>query len=267
MKLKVGRGCRADYRAVALTSMLGILLVVVMIDFSDATAQAEGYGRGNGPVTTEELMHTRPADMFSLAEDHAPAICQPLLESLNRRLEGLNRPLENPMESRLYPFIRNDYLIQPWKDRRFLLRPNDDADPAVNYWEAAFLDLNDDGVEDALFRDTNSIRGNEFNSTYLMLSVDPEVKAEEPLSEIRARQIIRNNYLTYERFDESPHDDRQFVELAQMSGRVFVLNGRSLFWALDELPRKPKLQLLSFKGSHLERVCLFNGVREIRLSR
>lgn len=198
----------------------------------------------------------RPPGMYSLSENNDPRVCSPLFQSLNSLWDAKRQ--RGP-----HILMRNDYLIQPWEPRKYLWRLRVADEPKTHHLEVAFLDLNRDGKEEAMFRQTGAVRGNEFQVAFLVLSADSAIKENNPLQEELVREIFQTSYVDFANFDKPPHDNRQFIELVELNNKIYVLIGRAFYWTLDDNPRKPKVQLLRLNGSQLERVCLFEGTREI----
>ncbi len=197
----------------------------------------------------------RPADLFSLVDNGSPEFCGPLLKFLNSRW---------PSDGRWYPFIllRNDYLVQPWEERILTWRLPGGA-MGSRYVDAAFIDINGDGIEDGVFREHCALSGRNFQNLMLVLSVDPAVRQEDPILEPHARDIAAHT-VRFERLDKDPADPdpRHFVELVRYDGRYFLLTSRAYFWTLEGRRRYAKIELFEIdKG--IEPICLFQAVREI----
>ena len=131
------------------------------------------------------------------------------------------------------------------------------------YVDAAFIDINGDGVEDGVFREHGALSGRDFQSLMLVLSVDPAIRKEEPISEAHAREITAH-FVEFGLLEEDTADffQRHYFEIVRLNGQYFLLTSEAFFWTLEGRRRYAKVKLLQVdKG--IERICLFQAVREI----
>lgn len=206
-------------------------------------------------VAEEELSQIRPANMFKLSENNEPSVCKPLLLSLNEILAV--------QALRPYPFMQNKFIVNPWRKQHFYWHNSKRAKQIIWEWEAAYVDLDGDGLSDGLYRSTYMIGGAEYHALRYVHDVADSIRTSDRLDEDLVRNIMRKNEVTFEQFDSSPHHNRQFTELVQINKKTYLLIGRAFYTSNMDHPRFPKVQLLERVSGKFRRVCLFDGQVEI----
>ena len=176
---------------------------------------------------------------YRITENNDASICEPLLDSLNS--DGLYR---RP--------IGNKFITQPWERRQYQIR-NRLGVLKVSSWQAAFLDINNDGDEDAIYRAGSSIKGRDYQELYIDLSIDPAVKAANPMPEDYVRGVFEGHGPDIGRY--SPY--LRYVEILSLQGRFFLIDGYWIDFWTEGQPKNNWAQLLQLSGGEVARICFF----------
>lgn len=201
---------------------------------------AQGSGTPAGAAGSAGENRTQGAPpAYRITENYDAGICEPLLDSLNS--DGLYR---RP--------IGNKFITQPWERREYQIRNRSGA-LEVSSWQAAFLDINTDGDEDAIYRFGSSIKGRDYQELYVDLSIDPEVKAADPMPEDYVRGVLEGPGPDIRRY--SPY--LRYVEIVSLQGRFFLIDGYWIDFWTEGRPNNNWAQVLRLSGGEVARICFF----------
>lgn len=200
-----------------------------------------------GVESTAETSSDGLLPKYVVIESKEPDICTPLLYSLNT-----SPPHDGP--AGVAHTMRNEFMIDPWESRGWRWMSYGVA--KVYYWDAVFLDINNDGREDAVFRMATSLKNRDHHESYIVISVTPEELAV-PMPEEHARLIIEGDRALQTRVFLGGY--LSFTELVSLGGEVFVMTGYGNDWWAEGRPARWWIQLLRIIDSSFQRVCFFKA--------
>ena len=154
----------------AVTGVIIMLIVGVMATVGRPTIAEEtaappiipGYGPA---IPLREFEWHRPADFFREHINRDPAVCDPLLRSLNESYDP--QPDDRPS----LILLQNKYLM-PWRDKRYAWNSKKYGTSGVAVWPQIVGDLDGDGKVDAVYR--WSVAGKWVYEDVLFFSASPQ---------------------------------------------------------------------------------------------
>lgn len=237
-------------------------------------------------ISKQEMWAIRPSNMYELTENKAPQVCEPLLASLNAQVvtalpfqkfgpenqtqKTIPPPfaVTGPQNRQLPPFLRNRFLASPWRTQRYHWYNPTDRKHTISSLEAAYLDLNDDGTVDGLFRMPTSSAMVDYHLTMFVPSIGDRIRRSEVLDEDTARDIIWNHRVKFQKFDPGSFHNLYFTEVVSIGEKPFILIGSGYYGTFKFVDKEntviiPRVLLLKGEKKDFQRICMFDGVVEL----
>lgn len=222
-----------------------------------------------------EFARHRPANFYELVFSQDPAVCKPLLKSLNQ--EYLQ---STPADS--VAILHNRYLVNKWKHGKydFKIRIGNYDKVAEGWWEVAVLDLNKDGNKDGIFRHLGSLSGWPVHYLYVESPTKPDVIAGQKLSLKRRKEILgikgqRSAVFSnevrlssrYMKQNVSKYLDDTwpaYFDIIEVRNHPYILTANAFYWTLKRHPRSLKVSVLEYKNpANFRMICQFKGKQRI----
>jgi hypothetical protein len=208
-------------------------------------------------VSEQEVSKHCPANMFEMVENKEPAVCDPLLASVNEAKVITNQ--------RVQPIIQNKFVINPWRKQKYYWTRLPNETPKTRSWEVGYLDLDGDGVKDGLFR--IEVSGPKFNISHgfgFIRSADSNIVLKDSLSELEANKIY---YRLVGVHVKESYGKRKFppsyVEIIRINKKNYLLLFSAYYWSRKTKSRFPFVCVLKRDSTQYHQICHFKGVIEV----
>ena len=207
-------------------------------------------------VANEDIWRQRPADMFRMASNNEPTVCNPLLASINEK--------KVITERRPHPIIQNRFVINPWRKQSYSWTNASNGRSYTRSWEVADVDLDGDGVKDGVFRDERSMKQNPYHAIWFVHSIDSHLVTEPSLSENETSKITKSeNGIYLKRPYRNQNFGPSFVEVVSVENKNYLLLFSAFYWARKTLDRYPFIYVLKRDATQFHQICQFEGIIKV----
>jgi hypothetical protein len=220
-----------------------------------------------GPLRAGDFVFQRPANFYALTFDDKRDVCEPILDSLNQPYAAQTRGEDNTTG----PLMHNAFLMNVWREKRYDPGiPDSTGQPFMKKADQALVDINNDGREDAIYREDSMVSSVLFHLVLLSLSPREDELSTKVLSAERYREIvgpvsssdkISSNLLLISPNTVDPTgrenaiNHEYYVDILEIADKRYLIASRAIFWK----PTAVTILLEVTDSRHLRLVCQFTG--------